>query len=259
MAELKEKEKKSWSLEDSKRHKERMKRLREGIERDCSLTEETPSIRRESRTVSRVTSRRPGWPAQAVGIPRDSFKRRPRSSKQVEDSFKRRPRGQPKKKTKTAYSTVSLVELELFLECHLFHVSIIGDLFAISFGGDLFLILSYASTCHSSNAFREDPLLHSSSMFDRFSHDFGFMNNTSIKLIVVGFGLVAALFDIQHDKCLGKFVEKQRSLKNARLIFPEELGDDRQGLESLTYPPHSQEGSRFSSNTNYRVGTSREK
>ncbi|KAI5653979.1 hypothetical protein M9H77_31166 [Catharanthus roseus] len=33
------------------------------------------------------------------------------------------------------------------------------------------------------------------------------MNNASIQSIVVGFGLDDALFDILHDKCLGKFVE----------------------------------------------------
>ncbi|KAI5672705.1 hypothetical protein M9H77_13069 [Catharanthus roseus] len=113
MAELKEKEKKSWSLEDSKRHKERMKWLREGIKRDCSGTEDMPSIKRGSRTVPQVTSRRPGWPTQATGIPRDSVKRRPRSSKAdrrlgqeaaQKQQAGRRPEGQTKKKTKTTYS-----------------------------------------------------------------------------------------------------------------------------------------------------------
>ncbi|KAI5681045.1 hypothetical protein M9H77_02272 [Catharanthus roseus] len=102
---------------------------------------------------------------------------------------------------------VSLVGLELFLESYLSHVSIYGDLCAISFGGGLFLVVSYASTCLSSHAFLEDSLLHSVSMFDPSCHDFEVMNNASIESIVVGFVLDGVLFDILHDKCLGKFVE----------------------------------------------------
>ncbi|KAI5668307.1 hypothetical protein M9H77_18160 [Catharanthus roseus] len=51
---------------------------------------------------------------------------------------------------------VSLVELELFLESYLSHVSIYGDFCAISFGGGLFLVISYPSTCLSSHVFLED-------------------------------------------------------------------------------------------------------
>ncbi|KAI5664047.1 hypothetical protein M9H77_23370 [Catharanthus roseus] len=88
-----------------------------------------------------------------------------------------------------------------------FSVSIIGDLCAILFGGTLFLVVSYASKCISSYVFLEDSLLHSSSMFDLSCHDFGVMNNASIESIVIGFGLDGALYDILHDKYLGKFVE----------------------------------------------------
>ncbi|KAI5677980.1 hypothetical protein M9H77_08930 [Catharanthus roseus] len=102
---------------------------------------------------------------------------------------------------------VSLVELELFLESYLSHMSIYRDLCAISFGSGLFLVVCYASTCLSSHAFLEDPLFHSGSMFDPSCHDFGVMNNASIESIVIGFGLNGALFDILHDKCLRKFVE----------------------------------------------------
>ncbi|KAI5649941.1 hypothetical protein M9H77_35946 [Catharanthus roseus] len=102
---------------------------------------------------------------------------------------------------------VSFVKLKLFLEPYHSHVSIIGDLCAILFGGTLFLVLSYASKCISSYVFLEDSLLHSSSMFDLSCHDFGVMNNASIESIVVGFGLDGALYDILHDKYLGKFVE----------------------------------------------------
>ncbi|KAI5668826.1 hypothetical protein M9H77_18679 [Catharanthus roseus] len=55
---------------------------------------------------------------------------------------------------------VSLVGLELFLESYLSHVSIYGDLCAISFSSGLFLIVPYVSKCLSSyvinNAFIED-------------------------------------------------------------------------------------------------------
>ncbi|KAI5683107.1 hypothetical protein M9H77_04335 [Catharanthus roseus] len=87
------------------------------------------------------------------------------------------------------YYEVSLVELELFLESYLSHVSIYGHLCAISFGGGLFLIVAYASTCISAHAFLEDSLLHSDSMFDPPCHDFGVMNNASIESILVGFRL----------------------------------------------------------------------
>ncbi|KAI5650223.1 hypothetical protein M9H77_36228 [Catharanthus roseus] len=79
-------------------------------------------------------------------------------------------------------------------ESYLSHVSIIGDICAISVGDGLFLVIPH------------DSLSHSGSMFDPFSYDFGVMNNASIESIV-GFGLDGALFDILHDKCLGKFVE----------------------------------------------------
>ncbi|KAI5654593.1 hypothetical protein M9H77_31780 [Catharanthus roseus] len=59
---------------------------------------------------------------------------------------------------------VSLVELEFLLKSYLSHVSIHGDLGAISFGGGLFLVVSYTSTCLSSHAFLEDSLLHSGSL-----------------------------------------------------------------------------------------------
>ncbi|KAI5676544.1 hypothetical protein M9H77_07494 [Catharanthus roseus] len=105
------------------------------------------------------------------------------------------------------YYGVSLVELESLLQSYVSHVSIYGDLWAISFGGGHFLVVSYASTCLSSHAFLKDSLLHSGSMFDPSCYDFGVMNNASIEPIVIGFGLDGALFDIFHDKCLGMFVE----------------------------------------------------
>ncbi|KAI5681295.1 hypothetical protein M9H77_02522 [Catharanthus roseus] len=52
-----------------------------------------------------------------------------------------------------------------------------------------------------------ESLLHSGSMLDLSYYDFGVMNNASIESIVVGFGLDDALFDILHDKYLGKIVE----------------------------------------------------
>ncbi|KAI5653421.1 hypothetical protein M9H77_30608 [Catharanthus roseus] len=102
---------------------------------------------------------------------------------------------------------VSLMQLELFLEYYLSHVSIYGDLYAISFCSGLFLLVPYLSKCLSSHVFLEDSLSHSGSMFDPSYYDLGVMNNASIESIVVGFGLNCALFDILHDNCLGKFVE----------------------------------------------------
>ncbi|KAI5676873.1 hypothetical protein M9H77_07823 [Catharanthus roseus] len=96
------------------------------------------------------------------------------------------------------YYYVSLVELKLFLESYLSHVSIYGDFYAISFGSCLFLVVPYVSKCLSSHASLEDSLLHSSSMFDPSCYDFEVMNNASIKSRVVGFGLDGVLFDILH-------------------------------------------------------------
>ncbi|KAI5668326.1 hypothetical protein M9H77_18179 [Catharanthus roseus] len=101
---------------------------------------------------------------------------------------------------------ISLVEIELFSESYFSHVSVYGNLCAISYGG-LFLFVPYASIYLSSHAFIEDSLLHSGSMLDPSYHDFRVLNNSSIESIVVGFELDGALFDILQDKCLGKFGE----------------------------------------------------
>lgn len=82
---------------------------------------------------------------------------------------------------------VSYVELKLFLASYISHLSIIGDACSIFFGGSLFLVDPYASTCLSSHAFLEDLSLNSGSMFDPSCHDFGFMNNASIDSMVVWF------------------------------------------------------------------------
>ncbi|KAI5681324.1 hypothetical protein M9H77_02551 [Catharanthus roseus] len=82
---------------------------------------------------------------------------------------------------------VSLVGLELFPESYVSHVSIYGDLCAISFGEGLLLVVSYAFTCLSSHVFLEDSLLHSGSIFDPSCHDFGVINNASIESIVLFF------------------------------------------------------------------------
>ncbi|KAI5668389.1 hypothetical protein M9H77_18242 [Catharanthus roseus] len=85
---------------------------------------------------------------------------------------------------------VSFVQLKLFLEYYLSHVSITGDICAISFLVTVSFLLNLIG-----------------SMFDPSCYDFGVINNASIESIVVGFGLHGALFDILHDRCLGKFVE----------------------------------------------------
>ncbi|KAI5676018.1 hypothetical protein M9H77_06968 [Catharanthus roseus] len=113
------------------------------------------------------------------------------------------------------------MKLELFLQSYLSQVSIYGDLCAISFGGGLFLVVPYVSKCLSSHAFLEDSLLHSGSILGLSCHDFGVLNNASIESIVIGFGLDGALFDIQHDKCLGKFVENVGYVSSFLDIFME--------------------------------------
>ncbi|KAI5681184.1 hypothetical protein M9H77_02411 [Catharanthus roseus] len=123
---------------------------------------------------------------------------------------------------------VPLVELEFLLESYLSHVSIYGDLCAISFAGGFFLVVTYASTCLSSHAFLEDSLLHSGSMFHPFGHDFGVMNKATIESIVFGFGLDGTLFDILHVNPLA--FEKSNSIKEAL----EQIFKDF-GIEHLYY------------------------
>ncbi|KAI5682102.1 hypothetical protein M9H77_03330 [Catharanthus roseus] len=120
---------------------------------------------------------------------------------------------------------VSLVELELFLDSCLSHVSIIGAFCVIYFCGVLFLVVPYVSKCLSSYAFLEDSLLHSGSMFDPSCYDFRVMDNASIEFIVVDFEVDGALFDILHDKCLGKFVENVDYVSSFLDIFMEKNND----------------------------------
>ncbi|KAI5652961.1 hypothetical protein M9H77_30148 [Catharanthus roseus] len=120
---------------------------------------------------------------------------------------------------------VSVVELELFLASYLSHVSIYGDLCTISFEGGLSLLLRYVSKCLSSYAFLEESLWHSGSIFDLSCYDFRVMNNASIESIVVGFGLDSALFDILHDKFLGKFVENVNYFSSFLAIVMENHND----------------------------------
>ncbi|KAI5672271.1 hypothetical protein M9H77_12635 [Catharanthus roseus] len=96
---------------------------------------------------------------------------------------------------------------EVVLKSYLSHVSIYGDLCAISFGVVSFLFSLMLLHACLLLLVLEDSLLYSGSMSDPCCHDFGVMNNTSIESIVVGVGLDGALFDILHDKCLGKFIE----------------------------------------------------
>ncbi|KAI5676543.1 hypothetical protein M9H77_07493 [Catharanthus roseus] len=79
------------------------------------------------------------------------------------------------------------------------HVSIYGDFCAISFGGDVFLVVPYVSKCLSSHVSLEDPLMSSGIKFDHSCYGFGFnainmhgmrtteenMKNTMKALIVV--------------------------------------------------------------------------
>ncbi|KAI5667011.1 hypothetical protein M9H77_16864 [Catharanthus roseus] len=58
------------------------------------------------------------------------------------------------------------------------------------------------------------------------------MNNASIESIVVCFGLDGALFDILHDKCLGKFVENVGYVSSFLDTFMETHND----LVSLNQP-----------------------
>ncbi|KAI5672514.1 hypothetical protein M9H77_12878 [Catharanthus roseus] len=62
------------------------------------------------------------------------------------------------------FPMISLVELELFLDSYLSHVSVIGDTYAISFGGGLFLVVSSTSNGEPS-CFGSD-LVHADSFFD---------------------------------------------------------------------------------------------
>ncbi|KAI5677510.1 hypothetical protein M9H77_08460 [Catharanthus roseus] len=105
-------------------------------------------------------------------------------------------------------SEVSLVELELFLESCLFHVSIYGDLCAIYFCDGLFLVVPCVSKCLSSHTSFEESLLNSGAKFDPSCNDFGLLNNASfVDPNIVGFELEYASFDVIQDKSIGKYVE----------------------------------------------------
>ncbi|KAI5675995.1 hypothetical protein M9H77_06945 [Catharanthus roseus] len=93
----------------------------------------------------------------------------------------------------------------------------------------LLLIVSYASTYLSSHVLLEDSLLHSGSTLDTSCYDFRVKNNASIESKVVGFGLDGALFDILHDKCLVKFVEKVGYVSS----FLDTLMENHNGFVSL--------------------------
>ncbi|KAI5680980.1 hypothetical protein M9H77_02207 [Catharanthus roseus] len=120
---------------------------------------------------------------------------------------------------------VSFMKLKFFLGSYLPHVSIYGDLCAISFGRGLFLVVPYVSKYLSSHAFLEDLLLHSGSMFDPSFHDFGVLNNASIESTVVGIRLDGASFDMQHDKCLGKLVKNVDYVSSFLDTFVENYND----------------------------------
>ncbi|KAI5653485.1 hypothetical protein M9H77_30672 [Catharanthus roseus] len=103
---------------------------------------------------------------------------------------------------------VSFLKLKLFLESYRSHVSIIGDLYAISFGDGLFLVVHYLSKCLSSHTSLEDLLMSSGVKFDPSCYDLGMLDDTSlVSPNIVGFELDCASFDILHDECLGKFIE----------------------------------------------------
>ncbi|KAI5681063.1 hypothetical protein M9H77_02290 [Catharanthus roseus] len=104
---------------------------------------------------------------------------------------------------------VSFVKLKLFLDSYLSHVSIIGDLCTISFGGCLFLVVPYVSKCLYSHAVLEDPLMSSGVEFNPSCYGFGMKDDTSlVEPNIIGFVLESAfLFEILHYECLRKFIE----------------------------------------------------
>ncbi|KAI5676826.1 hypothetical protein M9H77_07776 [Catharanthus roseus] len=83
-----------------------------------------------------------------------------------------------------------------------------GDFCAISFGCGLFLFAIYVSKCLSSHTSLEDPLMGSGDIFDPSYCGFSVLDDTAlVGHNIVSFELDCALFDIVHDKCLGKFCE----------------------------------------------------
>ncbi|KAI5676796.1 hypothetical protein M9H77_07746 [Catharanthus roseus] len=79
----------------------------------------------------------------------------------------------------------------------------------ISFDGGLFLVVPCTSKCLSSRASLDDPLMHSDAKFDPSSYGFGMLNYVSlIDPNDVGFDLKCTLFDVLHDKFIGKYVEQ---------------------------------------------------
>ncbi|KAI5663354.1 hypothetical protein M9H77_22677 [Catharanthus roseus] len=104
---------------------------------------------------------------------------------------------------------VSFVELEFFLESYLSHVSIYEDLYAISFGGDLFLVVPYVSKCLSSLVSLEDPLMRSGVKFDPSCYGFRMLDNASFAdPNIVSCELECALFYVLLDKSMGKYVKQ---------------------------------------------------
>ncbi|KAI5682060.1 hypothetical protein M9H77_03288 [Catharanthus roseus] len=93
-------------------------------------------------------------------------------------------------------------------DSYLSHVSTYEDLCTVSFGGGLFLVVPYVSKCLSSHVSVEDPLMSSGVTFYSSCYDFGMLDNASfVDPNIVGFELECALFDVLHDKSIGKYVD----------------------------------------------------
>ncbi|KAI5667762.1 hypothetical protein M9H77_17615 [Catharanthus roseus] len=107
------------------------------------------------------------------------------------------------------FNEVSYEELKLFLASYISHVSIIGDVYVISFGGGLFLVMPCTSKCLSSYASLEDSLMDSGVKFNPSCYCFGMLNDASlVDPNDVGFELRYTLFDVLHDKSIGNYVEQ---------------------------------------------------
>ncbi|KAI5666887.1 hypothetical protein M9H77_16740 [Catharanthus roseus] len=89
---------------------------------------------------------------------------------------------------------VSYVDLKLFLESYISHVSIIGDVCTIYFGSGLFLVVPCTSECLPSHASFEDSLLNNGAKFDPSCNDFGLLNDASfVDPNIVSFELQCSL------------------------------------------------------------------
>ncbi|KAI5676257.1 hypothetical protein M9H77_07207 [Catharanthus roseus] len=93
------------------------------------------------------------------------------------------------------YYEISLEELKSLLDSYTFQVSLIGDMFIISFEGNIFLLMPSMTNFLSSHFSLGAPLMSSSVMFDPSCYGFGNLDDTSL----VGLNIVGFVFEFDSN------------------------------------------------------------